>query len=93
MHTYSFSRKLLLYTRRETSLKLRPRCVNPVGGKSLKLNYRTRLTRFTYAVTCERRKTKRRIPFERIFYGNRTRTTGNRIGGKLAGKRNSQRSM
>lgn len=87
MRTCSFSRKLLLYTRRETSLKLRPRCVNPVGGKSLKLNYRTRLMRFTYAAaTCERRKTKRRISFERIFHRNRTRTTGNRMGGKLAGK-------
>lgn len=31
-YTYSISRKLLLYTRLDTSLKLRPRCVNPVGG-------------------------------------------------------------
>lgn len=50
--------------------------------KSLKLNYRTRLMRFTYAATCERRKTKRRISFEHIVYRNCTRITGNRIAWK-----------
>lgn len=36
--------------------------------KSLKLNYRTRLMRFTYAATRERTETMRRISFEHIFF-------------------------